>query len=981
MRSRLIAMTNPIYAAIDLELTGLKVGDAEIIEIGVVRCTPERVLERWNSLVRPYSMPDLRIQRLTGIRPEQLRDAPLLDDLAATLRELLADATPIGHNVKFDLDHLGAAGIDASRQYVDTLPIAQVLDPTAPSHRLGDLCARHGIAMARAHRAPTDAEASRELLVALLRLWGGLSASQREQIALADRAMALDSPLRTFIALTSSSAPGASRRAPERSAAPAQRPDAPQPPPRVELPAQSLAKLTAAIFDTAADHRSSSGMERRSQQRDMALDVAKALDGSQLTLVEAETEAGLDGGQHALVEAGTGVGKSLAYLVPAALWAMREGRRVIVSTYTRNLQAQLSEDDFALLRRMLDYAQPGLGAALRATVLKGRGNYLCRRALDTALARSAAPGREAALEVGEGLLLARAAVWSELSDCSGDREQLRLSRELDDHWARLSADRTACLNDGTQHVATGACFLARAFDDAASAHLTVVNHAWLISNLEAARQARLEAPDDADFAHLSESDAVIIDEAHFLEDAATNALRTSVNENTLDATFDAISSTDRRRSGTLARRAEDALPASADNLADAATAARDAVESAWFGFTQFLNQFAQGDAVVFSAGMRSQPDWHNIEQLAESAGMSLADLSRQLRELARAIEANARSNQTDRGEIAEDARNAADACDEAAEALSLAISADPAQTVVWLERRRPQQRSRQRRAQDVVALDAAPIDIGKMLDALLWSRCPRVVLTGATLTVDNKWDFLRRRLGLPETLESQYDSPFDYERNGRIYVADDMPSIQGPTDVVVEALADAILPLARAAGGRTLALFTAHGTMRRAADRLRPALQNSGIALAVQGPDGSPAQVVDDLRSNPRTVVFGVAALWTGVDVPGETLSQVIVCRLPFDRPNDPIQSARAEQYDNAFADLQVPTAILKLRQGVGRLIRTSEDRGVIVILDNRVATKRYGKRFRDALPPAPYQELPIQRIAAEVQAFLPPLPPDERQG
>ena len=168
--------------------------------------------------------------------------------------------------------------------------------------------------------------------------------------------------------------------------------------------------------------------------------------------------------------------------------------------------------------------------------------------------------------------------------------------------------------------------------------------------------------------------------------------------------------------------------------------------------------------------------------------------------------------------------------------------------------------------------------------------------------------------------------------------------------------------------------------MRRAADRLRPALQNSGIALAVQGPDGSPAQVVDDLRSNPRTVVFGVAALWTGVDVPGETLSQVIVCRLPFDRPNDPIQSARAEQYDNAFVDLQVPTAILKLRQGVGRLIRTSEDRGVIVILDNRVATKRYGKRFRDALPPAPYQELPIQRIAAEVQAFLPPLPPDEQQ-
>lgn len=956
------------YVALDLELTGLKVGTAEIIEVGVVRCTPGEVLEEWTSLVRPYTMPDLRIQRMTGIAPAMLRDAPPFEEVIERIRELLDGATPIGHNVRFDLDHLGAAGVDVSRAAVDTLPIAQVLAPNAPSHRLGDLCGRYGFEVEGAHRALVDAEASRRLLLALLERWSGLSATQREQVAAADASMGLLSPLRPFMALAdgaglarASGRFGRRRRGPNGTTP---RRTIPEPPPRIDLPDESLADLTRRAFESASEQQAS-GMERREEQLAMALDAARALDA----------------GEQAAVEAGTGVGKSLAYLAPAALWAMREGMRVIVSTHTRNLQAQLSSGDFAQLRGMLDYVRPGLGAELRATVLKGRGNYLCRRALETALAWREPPSQSSPRmggEVGSGnvdraMLLARVSVWSEQADCGGDREALRLSRDFDEHWARLSAERVSCLNDGTDQVAMGACFLARAFDAAAGAHITVVNHAWLISNLEAAQQARLEAPDDADFVHLAESDAVIIDEAQFLEDAATNALRTSVNEAALSAALEGIHSGDRRRTATLARRVEDDLPTTAEELSQGAETAQAAVESAWEAYGRFLQSFADGDAVVFTGGMRAQPDWEQVESLTGAAGESLARLTGRLRKLARAVEGDSAGGASgdERRQIAEDARAAADTCEEAAEALQQAIEADPGRTVVWLER----QRTRRRRDPDIVALDAAPIDIGAKLDSLIWSRCPRVVLTGATLTVDGEWDFLRGRLGLPEMLESRYDSPFDYERNGRIFVANDMPSVQGPTSEVAEAQANAILTLARAAGGRTLALFTAHGTMRRVADLVRGTLENDGISLAVQGPDGSPAQVVDDLRGNPRTVVFGVAALWTGIDVPGEALSQVIVCRLPFDRPNDPIQSARSEQYENAFAEHQVPTAVLKLRQGVGRLIRRSDDHGVIVVLDDRVATKRYGVRFRDAMPPAPYEEAPVQRIAAAVRSFLPPLP------
>ena len=942
-------MSETVYAAIDLELTGLKVGSAEIIEVGVVRCTPERVLERWSALARPYGELPLRIERLTGITPEMLRDAPPFEALADELRALLEGAIPLGHNVKFDIDHLGANGVDLPRQAVDTLPLAQVLDPAAPSHRLGELCERHGIALDGSHRALADAEASRRLLLAMRQRWDALNPSQREYAALANGAMGLASPLRGFLSLVSDGALPPRRREPRRAAPPKSDARAPEPPPIIDLPERSLAELTAAAFDAAAGD-AESGMERRESQRAMALDVARALDN----------------GEQALVEAGTGVGKSLAYLVPAALWAMREGKRVLVSTHTRNLQAQLSEDDFGLLRQMLNHAAPALGPKLRATTLKGRGNYLCRRALETALARGLpVDGEAAAAELNEGMLLARAGVWAESADCRGDREQLRLPAEFNDAWARLSAERASCLHDGTDHVAAGACFLARAFDAAAGAHITVVNHAWLISNLDAARRYRLDNDADQDFQHLAESDAVIVDEAHFLEDATTNALRQSVNGDALEKLFDGIRSTDRRRRATLTRRAEEAAPVAAKRLADATLAAREAVEAAWFAFEQFLSQFGQSDAVVLSGGMRAQPDWEQVERLADTARKSLRGLASELRELARAVEGE------ERGQIADDARATADVCDEAVEALQLAIEADPAQTVAWLEKQR-----RQRRAPEIVSLDSAPIDVSGKLTELLWSRCPRVVLTGATLTVDGQWGFLRRRLGMPEAIESRYDSPFDYERNARIYIAGDMPPLTDPPREVEQELGDAILALARAAEGRTLALFTAHGTMRRVMERVRQPLANSGIALSVQGPDGSPAQVVDDLRGNPRTVIFGVDSLWTGIDVPGEALSQVIVCRLPFDRPNDPIQSARAEQYENAFVELSVPTAILKLRQGVGRLIRTGEDRGVIIILDNRVATKRYGARFLNELPPAPIDELPTQRIAAEVQAFLPPLPP-----
>ena len=926
-------MSATVYAALDLELTGLKVGSAEIIEIGVLRCTPEEVLDSWSTLVRPFTMPDLRIQRLTGITPEMLRGAPGFDEVAAQLREWLVDAIPIGHNVQFDLDHLGAAGVDLMQPPLDTLPIAQVLDPTAPSHRLGDLCERYGTAVegGERHRALADAESARRLLLALQRRWAQLDSALQSQLAELIERAAPRSPLAVFLAGLPRTAAGPSAEA--AAVRPRRRGTAP----RAHLPDTALVDLTAAAFDAAAADRSTE-LEARAEQRAMALDVARALEA----------------GEVGLVEAGTGVGKSLAYLVPAAFWALQSGERVVISTHTRNLQQQLAEHEIPQLRGILERAAPGAGRRLNAAVLKGRDNYLCRRNLDNERKRVRDP--EAAL------VAARALVWARAS-ASGDREELRLPRVHDAAWARLSAAEASCLRDGCPYVEDGSCFLAGAYERAEQANLIIVNHALLISDLLHDEMIIPAAP------------CVIVDEAQFLEQAATDQLRVDLDEAELRSLIGGVASSDAQRSTTLAKRAQRFAKQEADPLTEAAAAADAAIDAAWAAFDSFSRKHAgAGNDLRVTTGARAQPDWSDLEDRWIAARRSVAALQQALGVLARACgeQAGAPNElsdlQRDQAELlAEEARETSHALEQGLLAAETALSADPDETIAWFDR--------DQRSGDL-GLRSAPLNVGAALDELFWPRRRSVILTGATLTVDkdDQWGFLRERLHIPEALESVYGSPFDYANHARVFVPTDMPSVQGSAEDYEPALAQAITLLARAAGGRTLALFTAHGTMRRIADRVRPALEASGIALEVQGRNGSPAQVAGALQSDPRTTAFGVNALWTGVDIPGAALSLLIICRLPFDRPNDPVQIARAEQYENPFLQLQTPAAILRMRQGVGRLIRTRSDRGAVVILDNRVATRRYGRRFLDALPPAPLEQAPLDQIAAAVKSFLPPL-------
>ncbi len=923
-------MTDRIYAAIDLEMTGLKPGFDEIIEVGLVRCTPDQEIERWSSLVRPLAMPPLQVQRLTGITPEMLADAPSWSEIEDQVRGLLADATLIGHNVGFDERFLEAAGLKSATPSIDTLPLARIIDPAAPTHRLGDLCRRYGIELRGAHRALADAEAARQVFLHLRARFQNLPLAARDALSeLASQADLFWNPGRVLRSWSVDlpRLAGARRELPRTAASPLE---------PVALPRGDLAALTAQAFASHADP----DFEQRAEQVEMSRRIAESLQY----------------GGTLIVEAGTGTGKSLAYLVPAALWALKTGNTVIISTHTINLQQQLESKDVEFARQLIAGVSPEAAQALKATVVKGRDNYLCQELLDRELGRVA--------DWNDPLLLARAAVWRSVTE-RGDNAELRLPSKMQTAWKKLSAGGTPCPADRScQYVRDGSCFLLQVQQQAARSHIVIANHALLVRALTS---GALTMPDAA---------VVIIDEAHALEDTATDQLLLQMNESWMMETVRRIAGPD-----SLAQAADQAgVDVDAARLQQSATRAEQKLEQLFDQAGAFASRHSEDrrgneDRVILSPGARNREDWFELEVLWETAQAALGELEAEVQEIAQRSAAQAREQRGDAEQrllsMAIQAQNLRAELAERTSQLARAVTEHSSDDVAWV--------AREHRKEGAASLHAAPLSVAAHLQPL-WNERHATILTGATLAASAQsgaeFKYLRERLGIEEAGEEQYGSPFDYKQQCRVYVPID--ALDADDRQHHEVTANVIKTLATAAGGRTMVLFRSYSAMDQVARRVKDELERDGLVLLRQGRDGSATTIVEALRSEPRSVAFGVAALWTGVDLPGDALLLLILTRLPFAPPTDPVLKARGEQYENDFMEFTLPAAVLQFRQGFGRLIRTRSDRGAAVILDGRILRRRYGRHFLDALPPAPIYRKPLSEVAADVRRFLPPI--GERQ-
>ena len=626
--------------------------------------------------------------------------------------------------------------------------------------------------------------------------------------------------------------------------------------------------------------------EFRPQQQEMAARVAQALEEE----------------HHLVVEAGTGVGKSLAYLVPAILFALQRHKKAIVSTHTINLQEQLLYKDIPILKKLLP-------VEFEAALMKGRQNYLCPRRLERALQNSnelfTGP------EVNE---LQRLGEWA---STTRDGSLSDLSVEPDPKvWVQVCSEAHIC----TQKTCgqNPRCFYQQARKRLLAADVIVLNHTLLFILLGSPDQ---QAERESGF--LFPNDFLILDEAHTVEQVASKQIGIGVSQYGLRSTIQRLYNS-RTRKGLFTVMRDGAGVRLAAELID--------------------------DLEKFFAAVESKSDFRkgrefrvrDVDFVPDTITRRLTALQARIAEVVKRAD-----DEILKAELQEFGRRIRDSRD----GIVIFLEQSRSQYVYWVERTGKTER--------FLALNAAPVDLAPELRRMLFREDCCCVMTSATLAVGRPdLAYFRERTGATEAEPLQLGSPFNFQRQMKIFVVQKMPD---PRDAAYHTeLERWIAHFVKKTDGCAFVLFTNYRDMRQLAGAMQKFFVETGMNLLLQGAGAPRSKLLEQFKSTPRSILFGTDSFWGGVDVPGEALSNVIITRLPFAVPDHPLIEAKLELIEerggDPFTEYSLPEAILKLRQGVGRLIRAKTDRGIIVILDNRIVTKPYGRAFMQALPKCPVE-------------------------
>ncbi|MFC0523182.1 ATP-dependent DNA helicase DinG [Pontibacillus salicampi] len=912
------------YVVVDLETTGHspKKGD-KIIEVGMVTVEDGKVVDQYKSFVNPEQPIPSFITQLTGIRDEDVLDAPLFDEIVDDILLRCQGAYFVAHHVEFDLGFLNHALIDAvghglSVPVMDTVELARIFIPQADGYKLSQLSEFLQVNHGEPHRALADAYVTSQILIQLLHKAEQLPYETLEQLAKLERKWKSDMSevlnqllhCKTFekderddlelfrgIAIKKSSTKEEEQ-------------------PSVETEG----------FEPFLDHvfhkdgwleGTLHNFEERDGQREMAITIYDAFQSKSKAMIEAET----------------GTGKTLAYLVPAIYEAVEQQSRIMISTHTTQLQAQLLEKDIPMLENSIPFP-------FQSALLKGKQHYLSLKKFEYELHSSVANNYDVILT--KSMIL----VWL-TETTTGDIDDIQLPSSGAIFWRKVSAEAEGYLDPRSPWYSRS--FYQRAKKKAQQAHLVITNHSLLCTDII------------HDYGLVSSYPKVIIDEAHHFEAAAGKHFGLKLDYISIQYLLNEMGG---NKAGDwmhnlLSAYPELALKQQMEMWEVTTQSIKEEADELFRYLFTYVSKQREANISLNDVGRfqyRYHPDkesskvWSTVREMAHRVSFIIRDTITFLIKCSHWIQAAETSEEASRWR--EDIKMYVERLELTIDALDQLLLSDESQLVKWIE-------IEAYGAKNSVYIYSEPIEVGSLLKEYFFDKKDSVILTSATLTMKQSFSFMMKRLGLDKdkTIQKQIPSPFQYKDQVQLLVPNDFPGMKyGSQDEFIYATCEAIYSLASISKGRMLVLFTSYEMLKKAHGIMKELMDVEEFMLIAQGiSSGSRSRLKKNFQAFDQAILFGTSSFWEGVDIPGDDLTSLVIVRLPFQPPNHPVYEAKAEsikdQGKNPFMELSLPNAVIRFKQGFGRLIRSTTDKGIVMVCDDRIMKAKYGKYFTQSIP------------------------------
>lgn len=926
------------YVTVDLETTGnsFEKGD-RIIQISIVIIEKGKMIDQYTSLVNPGKpIPDF-IQELTGIDDQMVSKAPKFEDIADEVWTILDQSIFVAHNVKFDLGFLGGELANAGKHRpmnltLDTVELAKILLPCSPSYKLQDLSDQMNLIHNNPHQADSDAMATAELFLLLLKKAESLPLVTLEMLnRLAEN---VDSGLAflfgTILAQKQKNTE--------------------------DLPAH-LEIFRGIALRKSEDAKKEVALitEKFPSQRDEKANLFQqyfhhfSLREGQFEMMDTVHEA-LTSNTHALIEAGTGIGKTIAYLFPGIYFAVSHNKQVAISTYTVHLQHQLIENELDKLKNLIPFP-------FTAALLKGRDHYISLFRFEQSL-------RENNDSFDEAITKMKILVWLVQTE-TGDVDELNLSGSGTLFWEKIRHP------NGIVHQPKDPWhkkdFYLRAKRKASQADIIIMNHASLIKSLE----GRMDIPPVEYF---------IIDEAHQLEKAVRNTYGAQLGYRDVKIMLDRMGTSEKQKLLYKLEKSIKRLNLEPNihvlELDEALNSLDFEAKDLFLLMEQLLlQQFKKSTTkaqISITNETRLERKWQSIVLCAERMAAGQRFIQKGIEERLALLEKSANKLTPEELALIGETAGFCEQWKTIQTKLGRLMIHPKGEEIVWIEGEKKQLLNR-------TFIYGQPLEANRFLSEKLFAAAKSAVLTSASMTVNRSFKFFAEECGIQpfQRIEKIIDSPYDYKKKAKLFIPSDLPEIRTVTgDEYAEAIACHLIAIANAVGGRMLVLFTSHEMLRKTHNLLKDSNELNEYVLLAHGiSSGSRQRLLKTFQQFAKSILLGTNSFWEGIDMNGESLSSIVVIRLPFSHIHEPVAAAKMAALKaagkNPFSAYSLPNAIIQFKQGFGRLIRNEADRGAFFVFDRRIVTTMYGNAFLRSLPPIEVEQKPLKQLIPAIEQWL----------